>query len=70
MNTAQTLMMALGGATAICAGWGVILLAIVGLASLSNRLCHFVVDSFYGWKTFLEFRKWYAENKDKDNNHE
>lgn len=57
---------ALGIVTAICAGWVALLLAIAGLVALSNRISHAVLDSCGGWKTFLEYQKWYAENKKKD----
>ena len=58
---------ALGFVTALCAGWIAVLLAIYGLVLCSNRLSHLVLGSYGGWKTFLEFQKWYAENEGKEN---
>lgn len=53
---------ALGFVTAICAGWAVVLLAIIGLVRLSNRVSHLVVEMYGGWGTFLKFRQWYFDN--------
>ena len=54
---------ALGFATALCAGWGAILLALIGLCKLSSIVSLAIKNHWKGWKTFREFRKWYAENK-------
>lgn len=61
---------ALGFVTALCAGWIAVLLVIYGLVLCSNKLSHLVLRSYGGWKIFLEFRKWYAENKVKENQNE
>jgi hypothetical protein len=52
-----------GVATAICAGWLLVLLAIFGLVRLSNWVSHKVLDCYGGWKTFKEYRSWYFDRK-------
>jgi hypothetical protein len=53
----------LGAATAIGGGWTILLLTAYLLTLLSNRLMHLLLDCYGGWKVFLQFRKWYFENK-------
>ena len=54
---------ALGTVTAICGGRVLILLFVYALTVASSRVMHLLLDHYGGWKTFLQFRKWYWENK-------
>lgn len=38
-------------------------LAVIGCALLCNRAVRHVLDSYGGWKVFLEYREWYLERK-------
>lgn len=65
--TAQNIydfMMISGLVFLLTAGWGVLLLAIIGLCRLSNKVSHMVLESYGGWTTFNEYRKWYYERKE------
>ena len=46
-------------AIAVCVVAGVVL----GAANLSNRAQHALLKSMGGWKTFLEYRKWYIQRE-------
>jgi hypothetical protein len=45
--------------------WSAILLLIILLCKVSNRVSHMVLDSYGGWKTFIEYRKWYLKQNEK-----
>ncbi len=36
---------------------------VIGVAKLSNRAQHELLRSIGGWKTFLEYRKWFHQNR-------
>jgi len=55
----------LGAAIAIGGGWTIVLLVVYLLTLLSNRVMHLLLDCYGGLKVFLQFRKWYLENKRK-----
>lgn len=64
------MFLVMGWLTAICAGWMLILLAVLGLVRMSNWTAHKALDTYGGWKTFLKYRKWYweqPENHIKEN---
>ena len=65
----NNMLFVMGCLTAICAGWMLILLALLGLVRMSNWTAHRVLDAYGGWKTFLKYREWYwkqPENHVKD----
>jgi hypothetical protein len=45
--------------------WSAILLLIILLCKVSNRVSHMVLDSYGGWKTFIEYRKWYLKQNEE-----
>jgi hypothetical protein len=60
------MFLVMGWLTAICAGWMLLLLAILGLVRMSNWTGHKVLDCYGGWRNFAKFREWYwqqPENK-------
>lgn len=66
------MLIALGAMTALCAGWMLILLALLGLVRMSNWTAHRVLDAYGGWQTFKKFRHWYWQQPEnqKENNHD
>ena len=53
------MFLVMGWMTAICAGWMLILLALLALVRMSNWTSHQVLEAYGGWKTFSKYRKWY-----------
>ena len=49
-------------AIAVCIVAGV----AIGAARLSNRAQHALLESLGGWKTFMEYRKWYHQKQAKN----
>jgi len=62
------MFLVMGWITAICAGWVLILLAVIGLVRMSNFASHQVLDCYGGWKTFLEYREWYWKKLENERN--
>jgi hypothetical protein len=68
-NEAMTdMFLVMGWLTAICAGWMLILLALIALLRMSNFIADKVMDRYGGWQSYFKFREWYwqqPENKEK-----
>lgn len=49
----------------VCIAGGVSLtaFALIGCAMLSNLAQNRLIESYGGWKVFLEYRDWYHEHK-------
>ena len=60
----------LGTVTAICGGGVLVLLFVLALTAASSHVMRLLLDHYGGWKTFLEYRKWYQEKKYQESKHE
>jgi hypothetical protein len=63
------MFLVMGWITAICAGWALLLLAVIGLLRLSNFIADKVMERYGGWQSYFKFREWYwqqPENKEKN----
>lgn len=54
----------LGWFVSVLSCWGFLLLCAVGLCRASNRVSYMVLDCYGGWKTFLEYRRWWQERNE------
>ena len=60
----------LGTVTAISGGGVLVLLFVYALIVASSRVMRLLLDHYGGWKTFLEYRKWYQEKKYQESKHD
>lgn len=52
----------IGKAVTILGGLCIVAVLVIALAYLSNMAQHMALTSYGGWKTFLQFCKWYQEH--------
>jgi hypothetical protein len=58
------------GASVCLAGGGIIALALViGFCLLVNRASYALLDCYGGMKTFMQYRKWYQQQKAEGKDH-
>ena len=59
----NNMVLAMGFLTAICAGWLALLLAVVGLARMSNWAMWRIFESYEGYKNLAAYKEWYFKQK-------
>lgn len=61
-ETYVNIVYGIGKAVTILGGLCIVAVLVIALAYLSNMAQHKALESYGGWKTFLQYREWYQEH--------